>query len=245
VALAYLVLVVFLGFTVEAAAGFGATVVSVTLAAQAFPIDTVLAALIPVNLLLSGYVVAKHGRMIDRRLLGTRILPLMAVGMIAGIALSQSGSDARLKLGFAAFVVVLSAVELVGMRVRVAEARALPAVAGVGALLAGGVIHGIYACGGPLVVYFAGREIPDKARFRSTLSALWLVLNLVLVSTYVVGGRIDRASMTTSAVLLLPLAAGLLTGEKLHALLPEKTFRVAVFVLLLGAGTALLATSLV
>lgn len=236
-------LVVFLAFVVETAAGFGATVVTVTLAAQLLPISEVLAALVPVNLVLSAWLVVRNHRHVDASLLGRRVLPFMGAGLAAGMLATASRDEAWMKPAFATFVVALAIGELSRSRAAAPVAAPGPVASSV-VLFGGGVIHGLFACGGPLAVYFLGRAVGDKARFRATLSALWLVLNAVLVGQFVARGLVSEASLARSGVLLGPLLAGLVAGEALHARLVERRFRVAVHLLLLAAGGALLVGSL-
>jgi uncharacterized membrane protein YfcA len=231
--------IVLLAFAVEAAAGFGATIVTVTLAAQFLPIERVLAALVPVNLGLSTYIVARHRRAVDARLLGRRILPWMGAGVGVGLALFQLRHLGFLRLAFAVFVVLLAAVELWRAR-RAAPATPLPAAGWAATLLGAGVIHGLFACGGPLAVYAIGREVADKSRFRATLSALWLIFSAVLVTGYLVGGSLGASTLRDSALLVPSLALGIVAGEWIHHRVSEERFRSGVHLLLLGAGLALL-----
>lgn len=234
-----LVLIVLLAFAVEAAAGFGSTVVTVTLAAQLMPVDAVLARFVPVNVLLSLYLVARYRRAVDLRLLARRVLPWMGAGMAAGLAIAHFASPGWIKFAFALFVVTLSALELRALRRGASAARLGAATAG-SALLGAGVVHGMFACGGPLVVWVVGREVDDKATFRATLSALWLVLNLVLVVGYVLGDQLDGGTLKESAFLVVPLVAGVFVGERVHDRLSPARFRASVFLLLLIAASVLL-----
>ena len=120
------------------------------------------------------------------------------------------------------------------------EPRPLPAVVSSVSLLAAGLVHGLFACGGPLVVYVLGRDLRDTGHFRATLSALWLVLNVFLVGSYAVAGTLDRVSLGRSAALLVPLVIGVALGERVHRRLDPVRFRRAVFALLLLAGLSLL-----
>ncbi len=95
-----------------------------------------------------------------------------------------------------------------------------------------------------MLVYVLGRELHDKARFRATLSAIWLVLNGLLVANLVSAGDLGERSLANSAVLLLSLAGGLVLGERAHARIDEARFRVAVYALLLLAGSSLLVRTL-
>lgn len=240
-----LALIVLIAFAVETMAGFGATVITVTLASQLFPVSEVLAALVPVNLLLSGYLVVRYRHEVDWHLVLRRGVLTMGLGVLVGLALYRLNGQAWMKAVFATFVIVLSAFELARLR-RASEAKAasLPPALRLTALLSAGVMHGMFACGGPLLVYALSREIHEKGRFRATLSAIWLLLNGALVANLVRAGELGRNSLQTSTVLLVSLGLGVLIGERLHAKLPERPFRLTVFWLLLVAGTALLARTL-
>ncbi len=239
--LALLAGLVFVGFLVEAAAGFGGMVISLTLGALWLPMGKLLGVLVPVNLVLSTYLLARGLRHVAWRFLTRRLVPLMAVGLAAGTALAATTSTAWLKPVFAAFVVIVAAQQLVQLKGQAAPARLSPLVAGAW-LVGGGFIHGVFATGGPPTVYVASRELPEKAVFRASLSAVWVLMNLLLLPRLWLEGSLVPG---TSAVLLVPLAGGIVAGEWAHRRLEERQFRVAVAVLLLGAGLTLLVSSLV
>lgn len=242
--LAQLSAIVLLAFLVEAAAGFGGTVVTVALASQLLPVDDVLARFLPVNVLLSAYVVLRYRRHIARRLLFARILPWMGLGAVAGFFLARAVSPVWLKIVFAIFVIVLSTLELWSLVRKRPRARALHAPIASAALLGAGVLHGLFACGGPLAVWVVGRQVDDKAVFRATLSALWLALNVLLVAALTLDAKIQVVTLRESALLLPPLAVGIALGEHVHARLSPERFRVAVFALLFVSGAILLGRSL-
>lgn len=241
--------VVFLAFTTESALGFGATVVTVALGSLLLPLETILPAFVPLNVALSTYLAVRYRRDVELRLLLTRIVPLMGLGMPVGFLALRALGGARLTPIFGALVVVLAVVELV----RLARASRSTATVDVPAatptprgelvsgalLLLAGIVHGAFATGGPLAVYVTGKRLADKARFRATLSALWLLLNAALVITYAATGSLDGATLRTSATLAVSLGAGTIAGELLHHRVPDRAFRLAVFVVLLLAGLML------
>jgi len=118
--------------------------------------------------------------------------------------------------------------------------RPLPPAAGVALLAGGGFFHGLFASGGPLIVYYASRILPGKAAFRATLSALWLILNSVLIALYLPAGRLSGGAPALALALLPAAALGILAGEALHARVNETLFRKVVQVVLLFTGLALL-----
>lgn len=227
--------------TVEAITGFGSTIIAVTIGAHLVPMDALVIALVPVNVILSTYIVVRHRSATDIKELTTRMLPFTAIGLLAGLYIFSTTDVGFLKRFYGVFVLCFSIFE---------TARILMARAGVPVkqltlpqsvfwLIAGGVMQGIYASGGPLVVYYASRRLSDRTVFRSTLSGLWLVLNLVMFIAHLATGRATWQTVKVSAMLLPALAVGIVVGEIIHKRLPERVFRLFVFVLLMVAGGAL------
>ncbi len=251
-ALALLAAMLAAGFFVEAVAGFGGTVLAVSLGATRWPIALVLAVFLPLNLLLSSYLALRHRRAVAGVELARRIVPAMAVGMAGGTALALVVAADRAKLGFAILVIAVALRELARLnsRGRVAEPPgAGPATDGVplrppiatAVLVAAGVIHGWFATGGPLVVAVAARMFPAKATLRATLAVLWFTLNLVVLGRLVAHGDLTTTTLAYSAAILPALAAALAAGEWVHHRVSERGFRWLVAGLLLVTGAVLLA----
>lgn len=240
-ALAALAAVVLVAFTVEAALGFGATLISVAIGSLLLPIPALLPALVPLNLGLSVYLASRYWRDVDRRFLFGRLLPLMGLGLPFGLACFRAFDSASLRRLFGAFLVVVSTAELVRMRRTPGGAsRPMPRPLEATMLFAGGLVHGAFATGGPMAVYVASRAIHDKGRYRATLSVLWALLNVVLLLTYAVGGELGPSRLALCASLAPCCLLGLALGEFAHRRIPTEVFRAAVFVGLALAGAALL-----
>ena len=231
--------VVLLAFGIEATTGFGATVIAVALGAHVLPMHALLPRLVPLGLVLSTYLVLRHRAHIDRRLLLLGVLPPMGVGLVLGLALFERASNAALQRAFGVFVLLVAARELWRLRRRESSpGRRLPALAEGAALVGAGVIHGVFASGGPLLVYALGRRGLAKERFRATLSSIWLTLGVALVVAYARQGLLDRDSLLATAGLVPVLGPAILAGEWAHGRLDELRFRRAVFALLLAAGAS-------
>jgi hypothetical protein len=237
--LGLLAAVVFLAFVAEATVGFGATVVTVALGAFLYPLDVLLPAFVPLNIVLSTYLVVRYRSEVDLSLLLRRILPLMGLALPFGMLLFGAVEDRPLKIAFGVFVVVLSTIELVRAVRRSGDERPLHGAVRVVLLLLGGLVHGLFATGGPMAVYVAGREITEKGAFRATLASLWLLLNLSLVVGYAIGGNLTLETGRISLVLIVPLGLGMLAGEWLHRRVRPSLFRGLLFGLLLLAGLLL------
>lgn len=234
--------IIVLSYTVQTVTGFGSMVVCVTFGAQFMTIPEILTLALPLSMLQTGYIAIRHRDGIDWRLLGRDILPIMGVGVI-GIRFVLTGQPgAWLRTAFGALVLVLAVRELVTLlrHTGAPAAQPLPRPAHLGAILGAGVIHGIYATGGPLLVYAVGRLGLDKHRFRSTLSVVWLTLNAVLIVTFVWDGRYDVSSAVDIAWLLPAIPIGIVAGELLHRRVDERRFKLSVFSLLSVAALTLL-----
>jgi len=235
-----LAVLVFLAFAVESALGFGAMLLSLALGSLVVPIDTLLPALVPLNLGLSITLAARNARSIDVPFLLRRLLPWMALGLPGGILLRNLADRGLLVRSFGVFVVAVALLEL-GRARRSAPLVPLPATGERGILLAGGIIHGAFATGGPMAVYVASRALPDKGVYRATLSVLWVVLNTVVVASLALGGQLDGAAASLSLVLAPGCVLGLFAGEILHRRAGVATFRLLVYGLLALAGAVLVA----
>ncbi|HEY8495166.1 MAG TPA: sulfite exporter TauE/SafE family protein [Myxococcota bacterium] len=228
--------VVVAAFGVEAAAGFGATVIAVSLAVHLFPLDALLPVIVPLGLVLSATIAWRERAHTDRRLLVRRILPVMGLGLVAGIVIFERASNDVLQRAFGTFVVAVAALELWRSRAAGGAPAPLPPLASGAALLGAGVIHGMFSTGGPLLVWALGRAPLAKRAFRATLSTVWLLMGGALSGAYALRGHLDAGTLAATAALLPALGAALALGEWLHHRLDEARFRRVVYALLLVTG---------
>ncbi len=231
--------IVLISFTSHTLSGFGSIIIAVTLGSNFYPIKTLLPILVPLDVAVNSYIVTRYHATVDRPFLLKNILPYMAVGFVAGVALFSFLNSTVLKLMFGLFVVIISARELF-LAMRRSETGPLSSRVRAGYLMLGGFIQGIFASGGPPVVYAVSRSIRDKAVFRSTLSALWLTINTILIITYVIAHRLTKETITYSGLLLPAVLLGILMGELLHRYINEEHFRIVIFCILIVAGFSIL-----
>lgn len=240
----WLPLIVAGALLVEAALGFGSSVIVATLGAQLGPLDRVMPAFITVNLALSAWVTATSWRDIDRALLLRLVLPLASVGLALGFALGGAADRPAARAAFGAGVAVLSALELVRAVAPSRDARPLSPVPSAAMILLGGVVHGVFSAGGPLVVYVVARRVGEKRVFRATLSALWLLLNAALVARWVADGTWSSRTARQALLLVPSLLLGSALGAALYRALPQRAFRVAAASVMGAAGLSLLLRTL-
>ena len=237
-----LFIVLLLAHIAEAVTGFGSTILSVALGANLYPLDKLLPTIIPLNFFLSLYIVLRHRRYLDFGILFKKIIPFFIIGMPLGILIFNLGAGSMLNLIFGFFVIILTGVEFMRLRnsYRQFESRPLPTIWGALCLITGGIVHGLYASGGPLVVYYANRQISDKKVFRSTVSGLWLLMSVVLIINYYIAGKITPITLQNILILIPSLILGILIGELVHERINERIFRVLIYIFLFIAGLSLI-----
>ncbi|MCB9569319.1 MAG: sulfite exporter TauE/SafE family protein [Myxococcales bacterium] len=239
-----LALIVVVAHGVQAITGFGSSILSLTFGSFVAPVDHLLPVLVPLNLGVPAYLAARYWRDIDGRELGLRIIPFAGLGLALGFAIYVSAAPPWLAVVYAAFVVVIAGLRLVAS-LREGEGAAVGERPSPLWLIAGGLIHGLFATGGPLLILYTSAVIPDKQRFRCTMSAVWLLLNLALVIGYALQGSLSAATLRETLMLVPAIVVGIVGGELLHRRVSQRSFRIAIFALLLVAGLLLLRRALV
>ena len=71
-------------------------------------------------------------------------------------------------------------------------------------LLGAGVVHGMFVSGGALLVVYAAATFRDKEVFRSTLAAVWVILNGLLMGKDFFSGVYDGDVVFLTAVSVVP-----------------------------------------
>jgi uncharacterized protein len=234
-----LALVVLLACTAQALAGFGSTIICMTLAALWLPIPWLLPIIVALNVPFSAWLVWRQRRAIAWPLLRREVLPLMVVGTAVGALSAPLLMQATLlRPSYGALIVALSLLDL--WRLRRARAWQAPAPLRVTMLAGSGFVQGLYASGGPLLAAAMSGSGLNKSGLRATMLVVWLTLNSGLTVWFVAGGRFDPG-MAQATALLLPVSfAGLWIGNHLHDRIDERQFRLTMDLLLLFAGAALL-----
>lgn len=238
----WLGLFIFIAYSIEAITGFGSIVIALSLGALLLPIETMLPVLVPLNICMTGYLATKHRQHIHWPTLLKLILPLMISGTLTGYLLRPWLGDNTLQLLFGALVIWFAGRELwrsvKGLKLGrhgIWWTRSWMFLAG--------ITHGLFASGGPLLVYsLTGIQLP-KAQFRATLITVWLSLNSMLTIVFALDGSL-APSLNRVAMLLPVLVGGVVVGEFLHHKVNEQRFKQLVYAMLLLTGTLLIVSTL-
>lgn len=231
-------LFVLVAYSIEAITGFGSLVIALSLGALLLPVAELLPVLVPLNVLMSGYLVWHNRRHIEWALLLGVILPLMLGGTLIGFLLQHWLPNNALKLLLGLLIIWFATRELWRI-LRGMRAAAHPRWLNRILTLAAGITHGLFASGGPLLVYAMAGTALDKSRLRATMLCVWFSLNTSLSLLLLIEGRLLPA--LPRLLWFLPLlVAGVLIGEYLHHRVNEQVFRKVVYSLLTVTGLLLI-----
>lgn len=209
--------------------------VCVTLGALRWPIAELVPVLIPVMLAQSVWIVLRHWRQVQWVFLGRRVLPVMLAGMLGAMLLT--GRDVSAFRPLLGLVIVVLGVREVLRQAGGPAPEVWQSTAGV---LSAGLIHGLFATGGPLLVWSIGREPFTKTQLRTTLNAVWLLLNSVMVGIFLFRHQVTPDTLVRSAWMIPAIGIGLAWGERLHHRIDEVRFRKLVWLILCLAAFPLL-----
>lgn len=189
--------------------------------------------------LLSGvWLLLANRRCVEWRELKKTLL-VMVPGILAGMGIKYAlaGSEAILGLMLGVFVIVLA---LQGLLLHPRADREASPFSEFALLAGAGIAHGVFVSGGPLLIGYLARKVTDKQAFRATISAVWIVLNsMILVSDLYAG--LWTAGSLRSLLLSLPfLAGGMAIGGRLYRSMSQALFMKLTYLLLLLAGLSLL-----
>jgi len=207
-----MVLVIFVGYTIFGATGFGASPLTIPVLAHVLPLTFVLplAALLDLS---SGLAVGYH----TRRQADTRellvLLPFTLVGLTLGVTLLVRLPQRATVLALGVFVCLYALHVMLRRGPARRTSRGWAAPAGV----LGGIVGALFGMGGPpYVVYLTGR-VPDPAAQRATISQM-VILNVGLrVVAFALAGLLLSRGLWIAVVSLLPVAwAGLWVGNRAH-----------------------------
>ena len=228
-------LCVCVSFTTEAATGFGSIILALALGAFFLPLETMLPVLVSLNVVMNTCLISRIFKHIHWPTFLTRIFPLMTTGMVCAWFVLPSTHSPYLLQGFALLTLALSLIQLFRVSTTQAKERHPESIW----ILFAGVVHGLYASGGPLLVYALSGTPLAKHHLRATLLLTWGVLNLSYVCWFAIRGNLQ--AYASHIALLSPLVLiSLGVGQWLHQHIDEARYKRAVYLLLVVSSTILL-----
>lgn len=232
-------LVVFLTNIVQCITGFAGTVLAMPFSVMLVGIATAKPILNILGIAASVGVLIKNYKYVDKKEF-LKIVGVMGIGIIGGLFVSGDITKSeRLVHILLGLVVIIFAVYNAILFFTKKEKEPNKYVSII-ILIASGIIHGIFVCGGPLLVTYAASKMKDKQQFRATLSAVWIVLNSVILISNLHDGMITKQLLPQIAISLVILVGAVIIGEKIAKKMNKELFLILSYALMLISGASLI-----
>jgi len=232
---------------IEAVTGFGSTVMALPFAIALTSVSVAVPVLSLHTWLFSAWVVA-----IDRKkIIWRQYLTVMAfvlMGLPLGMLAFSILPEDALKRILAVFMIAVSINGIIrNLRNQKCETGMLsipmsPRKRAVlyGLLFLGGIIHGAFATGGPLLIIYVTLVIKEKGAFRATMCSVWLSLNTILLTRFILTSEFTPEVTRLSLITLVFLVIGAAFGTWAHKRIPDRYFTRVVYVVLFLSGCFLI-----
>ncbi|MDD1783411.1 sulfite exporter TauE/SafE family protein [Enterovibrio sp. ZSDZ35] len=113
-----------------------------------------------------------------------------------------------------------------------------------GCLILGGIVHGAFNIGGPLITVYTLEAVKDKKKFRNTMTMLWVVLNSWNLFNQHQNGAFTN-ELNSALLIALPLAGiGFFFGMRFLEKINREQFLRIVYVVLLIIGSNMLLSNI-
>lgn len=232
--------VVFLTNIIQCVTGFAGTVLAMPPAMMLVGYETAKPILNVLGIAASVGVVATNFKAINKREF-IKITAVMLLGIVGGIFISGyfAGYEKALYvvLGITVIAIALfNAAKFFSKN----ESKALPEALSMLLLVLSGVIHGVFVCGGPLLVTYASSKLKDTNEFRATLSAVWIVLNSVILFSDIQGGAFGKDTTILLILSVAVLSVAIFLGNVICKKLSRNMFLIITYILMIISGVSLI-----
>lgn len=236
-------MVVLLSHFQSSITGFGATVLALPFLAMLLGLDVAVPVLVMLALPLSTLIVIEARRHVKWREFG-KLVGLVVVGMPVGMWLAGNMPEVPMKIALGAFTLIVGVRGVLRPVPVDTDGSGAPWKVWFRTALAplGGVLHGAFGAGGPLIVVYAARALPDKSAFRVTLCMLWITLNAILIGRWAATSALTLHELKIAGLCLPFTILAMVLGTRVHYKLNEVIFRRIVYAVLVIAAVTLLAS---
>jgi len=220
-----LALILFIGYFVQTITGFGSTLIILTLGILFFQLYEILPIVLLLNVMMCFFMVLIHYKNIDYPFLLKNIFSYMGLGFVLGLWTSQWIEKFSISLNklFAGLIFILSLFEFFLLYKNKSFKIQNPIFARFWVFISG-VVHAIFATGGPFLVYGISHFNIDKFVFRISLIFVWLIFDSLLLIRHSMS--LEQFKTSLFMMLVLPVSIGL--GQKVYEKISVEHFQLMI-----------------
>ena len=222
---------------IQTVTGFAGGPISIPPSMALVGVENAKASLTFILLVVTAIITVQNLKFINYKKLGIMLF-FMILGMIPGVWLFDGLPTKALMILYGSIVVLIGIKKLISR-----NPKDLKAPWNYVALFFAGIMQGMFTSGGPFIALYATSAIKDKKEFRATVTPVWTVLNIFLVSKMYFSGFYTEYVVKITGYSLIPVFAAIFVGKKINHKIDQKTFLKLVYVLLIVSGGTLLFTA--
>lgn len=223
--------------TVQAITGFAGGPIAIPPSMALVGVENAKASITLILLFVTAIVTVQNFKDVNWKQLGI-MLAFMIVGMIPGVWLFSVLPTKALMIIYGTIVVLIGVEKLVNK-----NTKDMKSPWNYVALFFAGIMQGMFTSGGPFIALYATGAIKDKKQFRATVTPVWTVLNIYLVSNMFMKGFYTPYVMKLTGLAIIPVFGSIFLGNKIANKIEQKTFLKLVYMLLILSGGILLFTA--
>lgn len=240
------IIVVFISSVIQSITGFAGTVLAMPFSIMLVGYTTAKPILNVLGIILSVGVIGLNHKSLNKKEF-FKIIAIMLVGMIggyfiitqfdlkAGILYKLLGAIVLLFMGIGVFNTFSEK-----YRKKKKETNERTNILAYLVLIIAGVVHGMFVCGGPLLVVYASEKIKGRDEFRVTVSAVWAVLNSIILFSDIKSGLFVPKTLVLLGICVAILFGALFVGNMIFRHINKKWFMIITYVLMGISGISLL-----
>lgn len=237
--------VVFLANVIQSITGFAGTVLAMPFSLMLVGYDVAKPVLNVLGIVVSIGVLVTNPKALNLKEL-VKIVTIMLLGMVGGFFISGS-FDMNPSLLYKLLGSIVIAFMLLGVyntfiKKEKQEKKPSPLsnVISILVLVLAGVVHGMFVCGGPLLIIYASQRLKDREEFRVTLSTVWIVLNSIIMLSDIRSGYFDTRLIVVLVASVVVLFGAIALGNFIAKKLDNKLFMIITYILMGISGASLL-----
>ena len=246
--------VIFLSNIIQGITGFAGTILAMPFSLRLVGMDVAVPVLNLLGFLSGVYVFSGNRKSVDKKVL-RHVVIVMGISVLMGLFIKNllSGRPRLLYYILGVIVIIIAVVGLCRILLKKAkmlgdedDLDSLPSGGVLKAsvlleilLVAAGIVHGMFVCGGPLLIGYLTRKLPEKAAFRATISTIWIFLNGIILISQIAGGMWTPQLIKTTLISLPFLFSGMFIGGVMYRSMSQRFFVILTYILLFIAGLSL------
>lgn len=222
-------IIIFISHFIGALTGFGCTVLALPFTISLIGIEYAKPVLIVIGLIQCLVVAIEQFKNIDWSEV-KKIVFYVAIGMPIGLICYKflpKGILITILSFFMLFVSIKGLLELKGYKFKSPNKSVLNFL-----LFSGGIIHGAFVSGGPLLMIYSTEKIKSKDTFRATMCIIWVILNTFLIVEGMISGAYTQVVSKYILISLPALFIGVWLANKLTCKVNQRMFNYIIYIVL-------------